>query len=153
MEVLGIGIKLEIENGELKIRKEKNQLILEYNKVVSSSMYNDYKKNWKASILFKDNKIKLIDSNLNLYLYDFNQINNKERIFGFNKVVYLGYNLKKDEEFQIKDKPYLLSPSEKILLGDGKVESSFYSKLADEERLSRDILYVMDGLLIINNII
>ncbi|BFI73886.1 hypothetical protein YN1_8730 [Nanoarchaeota archaeon] len=153
MEVLGIGIKLEIENGELKIRKEKNQLILEYNKLVSSGMYNDYKKNWKASILFKVDKIKLLDSNLNLYLYDFNQINNKERIFGFNRIIYLGYNLKKDEEFQIKDRPYLLSPSEKILLGDGRVESAFYSKLVDEGKLSRDILYVMDGLLIINNII
>ena len=153
MEVLAIGIKLEVEKGELKIKKEKNKLTLEYNKVVSSDMYNDYKKKWNATILFEENKIKLIDSNVDLYLYDFNQINNKERIFGFNKVVYLGYNLKKGEEFEIKDKPYLLSPSEKISLGDGKIESSFYSKLADEEKLSRDILYVSDWILIINNII
>ncbi|MGC9133328.1 MAG: hypothetical protein ACP5GJ_02920 [Nanopusillaceae archaeon] len=153
MEVYGIGIKIEVESGELKIRKEKNQMILEYNKQVSSNMYNDYKKKWEARILFEDNKIKLLDSNINLYIYDFNQINNKERIFGFNKVIYLGYNLKKDEEFEIKDKPFLLSPSDKIILGDGKIESSFYSKLVDENRISRDILYIMDGLLIINNII
>jgi hypothetical protein len=154
MDILGIGIKLSLEEGKVTIKKEKEKMILEYNnKTTTSSNYKDYKKNWQATLLIKDNKIKLMESNINLYIYNFNDLSDKNKTYGLNQLIYLGYLLKKSEEFILKYDKYLLSPTEKISVGNGKIVSDFDSKLINEEKIARDILYVTDGLLIINNII
>jgi len=154
MDILGIGLKLSLEDGKVTIKKEKENVVLEYNnKTTTSSNYKDYKKNWQATLLIKDNKIKLVESNINLYVYNFNDLSDKNKIYGLNQLIYLGYLLKKSEEFILKYDKYLLSPTEKISIGNGKIGSDFDSKLINEEKIARDILYVTDGLLIINNII
>lgn len=154
MDILGIGLKLSLEEGKVTIKKEKEKIILEYNnKTIASTNYKDYKKNWQATLLIKDNKIKLMESNINLYIYNFNDLNDKNKIYGLNQLIYLGYLLKKPEEFVLEYDKYLLSPTEKISIGNGKIGSDFDSKLINEEKITRDILYVTDGLLIINNII
>jgi hypothetical protein len=154
MDILGIGLKLSLEEGKVTIKKEKEKMILEYNnKTITSLNYKDYKKNWQATLLIKDNKIQLIESNVNLYIYNFNDLSDKNKIYGLNQLIYLGYLLKKSEEFILKFDKYLISPTEKISIGNGKIGSDFDSKLINEERIARDILYITDGLLIINNII
>jgi len=154
MDILSIGVKLSLEEGKVTIKKEKEKMILEYNnKTLESSNYKDYKKNWQAILLIKNNKIKLVESNVNLYVYNFNDLNDKNKVYGLNQLIYLGYLLKKSEEFILKYDKYLLSPTEKISIGNGKIGSDFDSKLINEEKIARDILYVTDGLLIINNII
>jgi hypothetical protein len=154
MDILCIGIKLSLEEGKVIIKKEKEKMILEYNnKTIASSNYKDYKKNWQATLLIKDNKIKLMESNINLYIYNFNDLSDKNKTYSINQLIYLGYLLKKSEEFILKYDKYLLSPTEKISIGNGKIGSDFDSKLINEEKIARDILYVTDGLLIINNII
>ncbi|WP_231434264.1 hypothetical protein [Candidatus Nanopusillus massiliensis] len=51
---MGIGLKLSLEEGKVTIKKEKEKMILKYNnKILSSSNYKDYKKNWQASIINK----------------------------------------------------------------------------------------------------
>ncbi|MFP3256480.1 MAG: hypothetical protein RXO36_01550 [Candidatus Nanopusillus acidilobi] len=154
MDILGIGLKLSLEEGKVTIKKEKEKMILEYNnKMTSSSNYKDYKKNWQVTLLIKDNKIQLIESNVNLYIYNFNDLSDKNKIYGLNQLIYLGYLLKKSEEFILKFDKYLISPTEKISIGNGKIGSDFDSKLINEEKIARDILYITDGFLIINNII
>jgi len=154
MDILGIGLKLSLEEGKVTIKKEKEKMILEYNnKTITSLNYKDYKKNWQVTLLIKDNKIQLIESNVNLYIYNFNDLSDKNKIYGLNQLIYLGYLLKKSEEFILKFDKYLISPTEKISIGNGKIGSDFDSKLINEERIARDILYITDGLLIINNII
>jgi len=154
MDILGIGLKLSLEEGKVTIKKEKEKMILEYNNKTTSSLnYKDYKKNWQATLLVKDNKIQLIESNVNLYIYNFNDLSDKNKIYGLNQLIYLGYLLKKSEEFILKFDKYLISPTEKISIGNGKIGSDFDSKLINEEKIARDILYITDGLLIINNII
>ena len=154
MDILGIGIKLSLEEGKITIKKEKEKMILEYNNKTTTSLnYKDYKKNWQATLLIKDNKIKLLESNINLYIYNFNDLSDKNKVYGLNQLIYLGYLLKKSEEFILKYDKYLLSPTEKIFVGNGKIGSDFDSKIINEEKIARDILYITDGLLIINNII
>jgi len=153
MDILGIGLKLSLEDGKVTIKKEKENVVLEYNNKITSSNYKDYKKNWQATLLIKDNKIKLSESSINLYVYNFNDLGDKNKIYGLNQLIYLGYLLKKSEEFILKYDKYLLSPTEKISIGNGKIGSDFDSKLINEEKITRDILYITDGLLIINNII
>jgi len=83
-----------LEEGKVTIKKEKEKMILEYNKTIASSNYKDYKKNWQATLLIKDNKIKLMESNINLYIYNFNDLSDKNKIYGLNQLIYLGYLLK-----------------------------------------------------------
>jgi len=154
MDILGIGIKLSLEEGKVTIKKEKEKMILEFNNKTTTSLnYKDYKKNWQATLLIKDNKIKLLESNTNLYIYNFNDLSDKNKIYGLNQLIYLGYLLKTSEEFILKYDKYLLSPTEKISVGNGKIGSDFDSKIINEEKIARDILYITDGLLIVNNII
>jgi hypothetical protein len=154
MDILGIGIKLSLEEGKVTIKKEKEKMILEFNNKTTTSLnYKDYKKNGQATLLIKDNKIKLLESNINLYIYNFNDLSDKNKIYGLNQLIYLGYLLKKSEEFILKYDKYLLSPTEKVSVGNGKIGSDFDSKIINEEKIVRDILYITDGLLIINNII
>ena len=45
MDILGIGLKLSLEEGKVTIKKEKEKMILEYNnKTIASSNYKDYKR-------------------------------------------------------------------------------------------------------------
>ncbi|WP_231434265.1 hypothetical protein [Candidatus Nanopusillus massiliensis] len=94
-----------------------------------------------------------MESNVNLYIYNFNDLSDKNKIYVKIQLIYLGSLLKKSEEFILKFDKYLISPTEKISIGNGKNGSDFDSKLINEEKIARDILYITDGLLIINNII
>ncbi|BBL45578.1 hypothetical protein MJ1_0416 [Nanobdella aerobiophila] len=154
MEILIIGNKIDIEDGNVNIKKEKNRLSVEYNKIIESYQYNDLKINWSVKINFIYNKIKYIESTRDIYVYDYTQINDKDKIYNFNRLVYLGYSLKEYREIEIKKNGiYLLSPSEKVSLGNGRIETDFGSKLIEEDKVSKDLLLLSDGLLIFNNTI
>ncbi|MGC9079428.1 MAG: hypothetical protein ACP5G1_01685 [Nanopusillaceae archaeon] len=152
MEIIGIGIKLDIEKGKIKIEKNKNKMTIDYGKTITSNDYNDNKINWNGEIEIKDNSITLINSDRDLYIYEYNQISNKDRIYSINQVIFIGYNLRETKKFTLKENHlYLLTPSKKIIIGKGKIETDFASKLINEDKIGRDILLASDGLIIFNN--
>ncbi|MEM1684544.1 MAG: hypothetical protein QXD60_02185 [Nanopusillaceae archaeon] len=138
---------MDVENIEVNIEKNNNILNIKDKKFVSSQAYDSYKKNWNCKLLFGD-KIKFIDGH-NIYIYDFDHLNQKDKIFSKAEIIYIGLNLKEEKEIDlIQDKYYLLSPSSKIKIGRGKIGSDLKESIIDVENVIRNILRSVDGLLI-----
>ncbi|MEM4773092.1 MAG: hypothetical protein QW648_03735 [Nanoarchaeales archaeon] len=147
IEILGIGIKLDVDNKEIELEKNKNTLNIKDKISISSQAYDIYNKNWKCRLFFND-KIKFISGH-DIYLYDFDYLNQKDKIFSRSEIIYVGLNLKEEKEIDlIQDKYYILSPSSKIKIGKGKIGSDLKETIIDTENVIRNILRAIDGLLI-----
>jgi len=146
-EVLGIGIKLDIRNVDITIEKNKNILRIRNKREYSSEKYDLYKKNWRCKLNIGE-KIKFIEGN-DIYLYDFEYLNQKDKIFSRSEILYIGLNIKNEKEILLSgNKYYLLSPSSKIKIGKGKIGNDIEDIFVNEDTIVRDILRVTDGLLI-----
>jgi len=147
VEIIGIGIRVEVRDSDITLEKTGNLLRIRNKKEFSSDKYDLYKKDWKCKLHFGD-KIRFLDGD-NIYLYDFEYLNQKDKIFSRSEVIYLGLNLKFERELTlIRNKYYILSPSSRIKIGKGKVSNDREEFFVNEDTIIRDILRVVDGLLI-----
>ncbi|RIB35664.1 MAG: hypothetical protein BXU00_01005 [Candidatus Nanoclepta minutus] len=146
-EVLGIGIKLDIRNVDITIEKNKNILKIKNKREYSSEKYDLYKRNWRCKLNIGE-KIKFIEGN-DIYLYDFEYLNQKDKIFSRSEILYIGLNIRNEKEILLSgNKYYLLSPSSKIKIGKGKIGNDIEDIFVNEDTIVRDILRVTDGLLV-----
>ncbi|RDD52753.1 hypothetical protein BA065_00545, partial [Nanoarchaeota archaeon NZ13-N] len=84
-----------------------------------------------------------------IYLYDFEYLNQKDKIFSRSEILYIGLNIRNEKEILLSgNKYYLLSPSSKIKIGKGKIGNDIEDIFVNEDTIVRDILRVTDGLLI-----
>ncbi len=152
MEILAIGVKINIDNGKIKVEKVKNSIKITYlGKTYETSKYN-ITRDYTYEFEIKSNKIYF--SSGEIYLYNFNEIYNVDKIFSKAGLIFIGLNLSEEKVFSIKENSvYLLSKTSKIMVGGGKIETDFGSKLVNEKELAKDILLISDGILIRGDII
>jgi len=147
VEIIGINIRAEVKDSDIVLEKTGNILRIKNKREFSSDKYDLYKRDWRCKLYFGD-KIRFIEGN-NIYLYDFMYLNQKDKIFSRSEVIYLGLNLKFEKEITLtKNKYYILSPTSKIKIGKGKVGNEKEDFFVNEDSIVRDILRIVDGLLI-----
>jgi len=147
VEIIGIGIRLEVKDYDILLEKTGNVLRVKNKREFSSDKYDLYKRNWRCRLHFGD-RIRFLEGD-NIYLYDFEYLNQKDKIFSRSEVIYVGLNLKFEREIVLTgNKYYLLSPSSRIKIGRGKIGNEIGEFFVNEDSVIRDILRAVDGLLI-----
>lgn len=148
-EIYYIGGKIEINSGNIIFEGKNGELSITYNKNVWK--LNEYGKInfvFKSIINLSKNELSFVDGD-NIYIYNLDDIANDNRIYSENDLIFIGYNLKENKKYTLKeDRNYLITPSSKIRVGGGKIETDFDRKLIKDEKIIRNLLSISYGFII-----
>lgn len=148
------GKLLDLDRVNIKYYAKDKRLIIGLDKSdIKLDSYGNITFNFSSEFNLNKDEISFIQGD-NLYIYNLDNIGREDYVYSINDLIFLGYNIKENKKFKLKENiNYLISPSSKIKLGGGKIETDFNKILIKDEKIIRNILLSSFGIIIRVNFI